>query len=90
MLKELTKAVLHLKAENCEFYQTEVTYLDLIIEKRGDHKDPEMIAVTKNWPVPKCVFDIRSFVRFVNFYQLFIQTILNIVLPLIALTGKEI
>lgn len=47
----------------------EDTYHTLIIGNEGVRMDLENTATVKDWPVPKCVFDIRSIMRFANFYQ---------------------
>lgn len=68
MLDELRKAGLHLKAEKCQFHRTEVIYLSLIIGNGRVHMHPERMATVVEWPVLKWVFNVRSFMRFANFY----------------------
>ena len=50
--------------------------------------DPSKIQTIKDWPEPKKVKDIQSFLGFVNFYQRFISDYSDIIVPLTWLTHK--
>jgi len=50
--------------------------------------DPIMVAGICDWPTPKNVTEVQSFVRFVNFYQHFIQDFSHMAKPLHLLTNK--
>ena len=43
----------------------------------------------KEWPVPKTVRDVRSFIGFANYYQRFIKNFASIAKPLHDLTKKS-
>jgi hypothetical protein len=77
----LSAAGLHLKPEKCEFYQKEVKYLGLIIGADGIKMDPEKIAAVRDWPVPRKIRDVRSFLGFANFYRRFIRGYSEVVRP---------
>ncbi len=52
--------------------------------------DPIKISGIANWPIPKTVKDVRSFLGFCNFYWAFIQGFANIAHPLNQLTWKDV
>jgi hypothetical protein len=90
VLEKLSAAGLHLTPEKCEFYQKEVKYLGLIIGADGIKMDQEKIAAVRNWPVPRKVRDVRSFLGFANFYRRFIRGYSEVVRPLTRLTRKGV
>ncbi len=49
-----------------------VDYLGVILERGVTRMDPIKISVIADWPIPKMVKDIHSFLSFCNFYQAFI------------------
>lgn len=67
VLKELRKAGLHFNTEKCKFHEMEVTYLSLIIQNEELRMDTEMMAAVIDLPIPRSVFNFRSFLRFSNF-----------------------
>jgi len=50
--------------------------------------DPEKTRVIHEWPIPKTVRDVQSFLGFANFYRRFIDNYSKIVTPLTRLTRK--
>ena len=48
------------------------------------------VKIIQDWPEPKKVKDIQSFLDFTNFYYWFIFNYLDIVILLICLTQKDI
>ncbi len=80
---------LYLKPEKCVWEATSIDYLGVILEKGMTCMDPTKIAGIKEWPIPKTVMDIRSFLGFCNFYRAFIRGFADIARPLNQLTKKE-
>jgi hypothetical protein len=64
---------LHLKPEKCEFHHQEVKYLGFIISTSGTKMDPAKVATVQEWPEPRNVKDVQSFLRFANFYRWFVK-----------------
>jgi hypothetical protein len=89
VLEALSEAGLHLKPEKCEFHQREVKYLGFIISTSGTKMDPVKVATIQEWPAPRNVKDVQSFLGFANFYRRFIQGYSNIVSPMTRLTRKN-
>ena len=52
--------------------------------------DPKKVEVIENWPVPKTVKDVRSFLGFCKYYRRFVKDFAGIASPLSSLTKKEV
>jgi len=90
VLQRLEEHDLYLKPEKCVWETSSVDYLGVILEKGVTHMDPVKISGIADWPIPKTVKDVRSFLGFCNFYRAFIQGFANIACPLNQLTRKDI
>ena len=90
VLKCLHKAGLYAKAEKCKFHSELVEYLRYILSLSGLTMSNDKIKIIQDWPKPKKVKDIQSFLGFANFYCQFIFNYLDIVIPLTRLTQKDI
>lgn len=73
----------------CEFHAKEVKYLGLIVSTDGIRMDPEKISAVVEWPKPRNVKDVQSFLGFANFYRRFIKDFAKKALPLTELTRKD-
>jgi len=90
VLKHLHKAGLYVKAEKCKFYSKSVEYLGYILSPSGLTMSDTKIKIIQDWPEPKKVKDIQSFLGFANFYHQFIFNYLDIVILSTYLTWKDI
>jgi len=88
ILEALTKAGLQVKPQKCEFHTNNVEYLGFIITTEGQQMDPAKITTIIEWPIPKKLRDVRSFLRFGNFYRRFIQDYSHLARPLTQPTKK--
>jgi len=86
VLKCLRKAGLYAKAEKCKFHSKLVEYLGYILSLSGLTMSNNKIKIIQDWPEPKKVKDIQSFLGFANFYHRFIFNYLDIIIPLTCLT----
>ena len=82
MLQKLRAAGLKLKPSKCEFFKDRISYLGHIVSKDGVETDPKKIQVIIDGPVPKTVYDMRSFLGFSNYYSKFIYHYSQIARPL--------
>jgi hypothetical protein len=80
---------LYFKLEKCVFHATSIDYLGVILEKGVTRMDPIKILGIKDWPMPKTVKDVRSFLGFCNFYRPFIRGFATVACPLNELTQKD-
>jgi len=72
ILEALTKAGLQVQPQICEFHTNNVEYHGFIITTEGLRMDPAKITMIIEWPIPKKLRDVRSFLGFGNFYRRFI------------------
>ena len=86
VLKYLYKASLYAKAEKYEFYSELVEYLEYTLSPFGFTMSHDKVNIIQDWPKPKKVKDIQSFIGFTKFYHWFIFNYLNIVILFIYLT----
>jgi len=89
ILKRLRKAGLYAKAEKCEFHSDSVEYLGYVLSPSGLTMSDAKVKTIQEWPEPKKVKDIQSFLGFANFYRCFIFNYSDIVIPLTRLTRKD-
>src|SRR5882724_6197738 len=89
VLQQLEEEDLFLKPEKCFFEKSSIKYLGMIISQDKIQMDPAKLSAVLNWPTPKCVKDVQSFLGFRNFYWRFIQGFTNITTPLTSLTRKD-
>jgi hypothetical protein len=89
VMEWLRKHKLYLWLDKCEFEQTQIEYLGLIISKGQAEMDPVKVAGVVDWPKPQSKKEVQSFLGFTNFYQQFIQDFSHHVWPLFDLTGKN-
>ena len=89
VLKRLWKAGLYTKAEKYEFYSDSVEYLGYVLSPYGLTMSDAKVKTIQEWPEPRKVKDIQSFLGFANFYRRFIFNYSDIVIPLTRLTRKD-
>ena len=66
VLQELWDHQLFAKFSKCDFFKEKIEYLSHVVTKEGISVDPEKIKVIEDWPVPKDVMDVRSFMGIIN------------------------
>jgi hypothetical protein len=59
---------LYLKPKKCFFGLERVEYLGMIIEEGKISMDPTKLKGIRNWPEPKTIKQVQSFLGFGNFY----------------------
>ena len=89
VLDVLQKHWLYLKVEKCTFECSTVEYLGLVLLEGRVEMDPIKIAGVRDWPTPRNVTEVQSFVGFVNFYHRFILEFSHVAGPLHCLTKAE-
>jgi RNase H-like domain found in reverse transcriptase/Reverse transcriptase (RNA-dependent DNA polymerase)/Integrase zinc binding domain/Retroviral aspartyl protease len=93
VLEQLEKHRLFLKPSKCAWMVQEVEFLGFKITagpagpsiSTTDNK----VAAVKEWPTPKSVKDVRSFVGFVNYYREHIANFARMATPLTNLTKTD-
>ena len=90
VLCHLWKNSLYARAPKCILHANTVKYLGYILSPTGLMMDPAKVQVIQNWPEPRKVKDIQSFLGFANFYRQFIYKYFNIIILLTRLTWKDL
>jgi len=90
VLKRLYKARLYAKAEKCEFHLDSVKYLGYVLSLSGLTISNTKVKTIQEWPEPKKIKDIQSFLGLANFYRCFTFNYSDIVILLTCLTRKNI
>jgi hypothetical protein len=68
----LSRAGLKLKAKKCQLFAKRVHFLGHVISKEGVATDPAKISAIKDWPTPKNVTELRSFLG-LCYYRMYIE-----------------
>ena len=90
VFQRLRQANLKLKPSKCAFFRTSVKFLGHIVSKDGVHTDPEKIKAVREWPAPKSVKDVRSFMGLCSYYRRFISRFAERARALHKLTAKGV
>ena len=90
VLQTLWDHQLYAKLSKCDFYKREVQSLGHVISEEGTPVDPAKIRAILEWPVPKDVLDIRSFMGLTWYYRKFIDFFSRIAHPITNLEKKGI
>jgi hypothetical protein len=86
VLDTLQRETLYVKLSKCEFGKTALVYLGHIVGGGQLKIDPSKIDVIVNWPEPKSVTKVRSFLGAVQYWRRFISNFSFIADPLHSLT----
>ena len=79
---------LYVKPEKCIFFTEKVDFLGFIIEDGKIRMDPTKLSGILEWPAPKTLKQVRSFIGFCNFYHRFIDKYSDKCAPLNLLLRK--
>src|ERR1700676_1024904 len=82
VLRRLRKNGLFAGAPKCIFNVTTVEYLGYILSPTGLSMDSVKVRTIQDWPEPRKVKDVQSFLCFANFYCRFIHNYSDIVVLL--------
>ena len=64
---------LKLKTSKCQLLRREVTYLGHTVSAQGVGCESEKTEVVRNWPRPKTVKQLQSFIGFASYYRRFVK-----------------
>lgn len=86
----IKKAGLRLSPEKCFFFKEELPFLGHVISRKGIHTDPEKLRSIKEFPIPKDLTQLRSFVALASYYRKFVKGFSSIAEPLYRLLKKNV
>jgi Reverse transcriptase (RNA-dependent DNA polymerase) len=81
VLKRLWKHGLYAQEDKCGFHKTSVEFLGFILTPKGLVMADDKVKAIQDWPEPRKVKDIQSFLGVANFYQRFIFLFRRLGLP---------
>ena len=65
-----------------------MTFVGYLVSSCGIGMDPAKVSAVLDWPIPKSVKEIQSFLGFANFYRKFIKSYTMLTTPPTNLTRK--
>jgi len=74
LFDRLRLANLKLKPSKCYLMQAEISFLGHVISKDGVSTDPAKIEAVKEWPIPTCLTEVRSFLGLASYYRQFVDS----------------
>ena len=90
VLEQLRKSGMKLSLSKCFFLKNEVQYfLGHIISEKAISTDPKKIKSITEWPTPKCVNEVHSFVGLCSYYRSFIKKFTSVVEPLQRIVASK-
>ena len=90
VLKILKQKKLYAKFKKCEFWLDKIAFLGHIVSSEGISVDPSKVEAVENWPKPKSVSEVRSFLGLAGYYRRFVEGFSKIASPLTQLTRKDV
>jgi hypothetical protein len=89
VLQTLREHKLYAKLSKCEFFKSEISFLGHIVTKDGLKMEPSKVKDVMDWPQPKNVHDIRSFLGLAGYYRRFVKDFSKIAGPLSNLLKND-
>lgn len=90
VLRRLRHHQLYAKLIKCEFNQPELRFLGHLVGRAGIRPDPAKTQAVRDWPRPRSLPDLRSFLGLANYFRRFIKDYARRVAPLqLLLAGKQ-
>lgn len=69
IMKVLEEEKLYGNLKKCIFFTNEVTFLGYIVTTHNIRVDESKVEAIRSWPIPKSIYDVRSFHGLASFYM---------------------
>ena len=90
VLTKLREAKLYAKLSKCKFFRTEVEFLGHHVGRDGVRMMQDKVKGVADWPTPKNVGAIRSFLGTAGYYRKFIKDFSKLAAPINELTKEKV
>jgi len=90
IFERLDQANFKIQPDKYVFATDQVEYLGHICTHQGIRPDPKKVRAIKEYPIPKTVKDIRSFVGLAGYYRRHVPDFARLGQPLTNLTKKDV
>ncbi|GBG85841.1 hypothetical protein CBR_g40651 [Chara braunii] len=89
VLEKLREANFKINAKKCDWAKTQVLYLGHVLDEDGVKPEDSKIAAIRDWPTPRTLTELRSFLGLANYYRKFVRNFSTVAAPLRRLLRKE-
>ncbi|GBG64531.1 hypothetical protein CBR_g45227 [Chara braunii] len=89
VLEKLREANFKINAKKCDWAKTQVLYLGHVLDEDDVKPEDSKIAAIRDWPTPRTLTELRSFLSLANYYRKFVRNFSTIAAPLRRLLRKE-
>ena len=86
--QKLQEHGLKIEDKKCQFFCPKVTYLGHVVSAKGVATDPANTEAVTNWPKPKSLKDLRSFLGFALYYRRHVPHFAQVARPLHELVSN--
>jgi hypothetical protein len=90
VLELLEKHKLYAKLSKCEFGKSSIKFFGHIVGASTVSVDPDKIAVVRDWPLPRNLTELRSFLGLANYFRRLVKDYSRIAAPLTSLTSDKV
>jgi hypothetical protein len=89
ILTKLRDQQLFMKKSKCAFGCSDIAYLSHVISTMGVAMDDQKVRAVVDWPVPRSVHAVHTFLSLIGYYRCFIKNYGANATPLMALLRKD-
>jgi len=89
IFQTLNSANIKCQLDKCDFFKTKVEFLGFVISDKGIETNPNKVKAIANYPCPKTLKELRSFLGLSGYYRRFIRGYASIAKRLTTLLRGE-
>ena len=90
VFERLRGANLKLHVKKCCMFQRKVAFLGHVLSEAGIAMQEDKVAAIRDWPTPRNLSQLRSFLGLCSYYRRFIPGFADVAAPLHALQRKQV
>ena len=80
---------LYARLSKCTFFTNSIAYLGRIVDGEGPRPNPQLVQALMDFPQPRTLKELQSFLGLANYYRKFIANFSHIALPLTDTTQSN-